>query len=338
MAFSPPIGRKNVLVTGGAGFIGSHLCDVLIRDANVICLDNLSTGDVANIEHLLQNPNFEFINHDITQPFQWADYPELRRFKTHIQGVQEIYHLACPISKKHFEDYKIASILTSSIGTKNILDLAVASKAKVLFASSSALYGAKGLVSGRVSETDPCGVDHLTPTGAYDEGKRFSEAILYTYAATHGLEMKISRLFRTYGPRMKIADGNLIPDMVNAALDGHDVELACGPEETICLCYVADAVDGLVKHMNSPVDVTLVNIGSDLAVPVFEVAELILRLTNTAAKVRCEPSLPPVKEAPVPDITRARQLLRWMPLTRLEDGLQKAIDDARSRRQRLRSF
>jgi UDP-glucuronate decarboxylase len=206
--------RRNVLVTGGAGFIGSHLCDRLVKEANVICLDNFITSDVHNIDHLLRDPHFEFINHDIVTPFDLRSYRELERFKVRFQGIQEIYHLACPISKRHFDDFKIATVLTNSIGMKNVLDIAVEHHAKVLYASSSVLYGPRREDRPFVRETDECHLDHLTTRGAYDEGKRFSEAILQTYADVYGLDVKIARIFRTYGPRMKIFDGNLIPDMV----------------------------------------------------------------------------------------------------------------------------
>ncbi|MFA6504284.1 MAG: NAD-dependent epimerase/dehydratase family protein, partial [Patescibacteria group bacterium] len=174
--------RKNVLVTGGAGFIGSHLCDRLLHDSNVICVDNFITSSVANIDHLLREPHFEFINHDITQPLDLSSYKELDRFRVEYNGLQEIYHLACPISKRHFDDFKIATVLTNSIGVKHVLDLAVAHHSKVLYASSSVLYGNRPNRDVPVKETDECRLNHLTTRGAYDEGKRFSEAILQTYA------------------------------------------------------------------------------------------------------------------------------------------------------------
>lgn len=338
MNSSPVFERKNVLVTGGAGFIGSHLCDVLVKDRHVICMDNFSTGNVANIEHLLQNPNFEFLNHDITQPFTLGDFQELDRFQIALQGVQEIYHLACPISKKHFEDFKIASILASSIGTKNLLDIAVSSKAKFLYASSSVLYGHRQVDHPYAAETDSCVLDHLTPFGAYDEGKRFSEAILYTYADVYKLDVKIARIFRTYGPRMKIFDGNLIPDMVNTALDGKDIELDCSDDQKVSMCYVADVVDGLIKHMNTPMEITVVNLGSDQEHVLMDVAQKIIRLTDSTIQARCIPGETPIKEAGLPDLARARHDLHWIPLVQLEQGLKQMIEDARSRRHQARAF
>lgn len=322
--------RRNILVTGGAGFIGSHLCDRLVKDANVICVDNFITSTVANIDHLLQNPHFEFINHDITTPLDLTAFSELDRFKLRFQGVQEIYHLACPISKRHFDDFKIATVLTNSIGVKNVLDVGVANHAKLLYASSSVLYGPRhnGTL---VKETDECHLDHLTTRGAYDEGKRFSEAILQTYADVYGLDVKIARIFRTYGPRMKIFDGNLIPDMVLNALDGKDIVLVGDEETRIAPCFVSDIVDGLVRLMGSAVDVTVVNLGSDVDIRLVSLAQRVIEMTNSASRVRFDPTTT-VFESGLPDITRAREILGWLPLVRLEEGLKKMIDFAKSER------
>ncbi len=334
----PVFSRKNILVTGGAGFIGSHLCDALVKEHHVICVDNFSTSSVANIEHLLQNPNFEFINHDIVQPFDLNEFPELDRFKVKFQGIQEIYHLACPISKRHFEDFKIATVLTNSIGVKNVLDVAVANQSKILYASSSVLYGPRTPDRPFVSETDPCVFDHLTSRGAYDEGKRFSEAILYTYQDVYGLDVKISRIFRTYGPRMKLFDGNLLPDMINNALEEKDIELPYPEDARIGLSYVSDIVDGLIRHMNSPIDVTVVNLGSDQEFLLSSVAAQVIKLTESSSRVHFEPVEHRHGEAGLPDINKARQVLGWLPLVRMEDGLRRMIDYSRAQRQLTSHF
>jgi nucleoside-diphosphate-sugar epimerase len=323
--------RKNVLVTGGAGFIGSHLCDRLVRDANVICVDNFITSGVANIDHLLQDPNFEFINHDITKPLDFESFAELERFHVRFQGIQEIYQLACPISKRHFDDFKIATILTNSIGVKNILDIAVAHHAKVLYASSSVLYGPRRN-GDYVHETDECHLDHLTTRGAYDEGKRFSEAILQTYADVYGFDVKIARIFRTYGPRMKIFDGNLIPDIILSALEGKDITLTGDEETRIAPAYVSDIVDGLVRLMATSIDVTLMNLGSDADQRLVSLAQKVIEITGSMSRIRFEAPGPYVTEAPLPDITRARDILGWMPLVRLDDGLKKMIEYSKSHR------
>ena len=322
--------RKNVLVTGGAGFIGSHLCDTLIKEANVICVDNFITSSVANIDHLLREPHFEFINHDITQPLHLERYPELERFKVAYNGIQEIYHLACPISKRHFNDFKIATVLTNSIGVKNILDIAVAHQSKVLYASSSVLYGDRRDEPGLVKESDECRLNHLTTRGAYDEGKRFSEAILQTYADVYGLDVKISRIFRTYGTRMKIFDGNLIPDMILNALDGSDITISGDEETRTSLANVKDIVDGLVRLMSSPIDITLVNLGSDKEVRLVGIAQKILEITGSESRVRFEPHVPNYIDAGLPDISRAKDLLGWVPLVQIDQGLREMIEYANS--------
>ncbi len=333
---SAPFERKNILVTGGAGFLGSQLCETLVKDANVICIDNFSSSTPRNIETLLQHPSFEFVNHDITQPLHLEQLKELERFKLSVQGIQEIYHLACPISKAHYEQFRIATILTNSIGLKHVLDLAVRYKSKVLYASSSVLYGPRRAESPYVREEAPCTIDHLTSHGAYDEGKRFGEAVLYTYADVYGLDVKISRIFRTYGPRMKISDGHLLPDMIMNALDGQDIVIRTPESGRVSLCFVNDMIDGLVRHMGTAMDVTVVNLGSDHDLTLAEVAEKIIRLTGSSSRVRFEP--PEDRgwvEAPLPDLQRARTLLHWVPLVRLEEGLTKMIDFARSHRQQI---
>lgn len=323
--------RRNVLVTGGAGFIGSHLCDRLVKEANVICVDNFITSEVGNIEHLLQSPHFEFINHDITKPLDLAAFSELERFKVPFQGIQEIYHLACPISKRHFDDFKIATVLTNSIGVKNILDLAVSNHARVLYASSSVLYGPRKN-GDFVKETDECHLDHLTTRGAYDEGKRFSEAILQTYADVYGLDIKIARIFRTYGPRMKIFDGNLIPDIILSALENKDIVLVGDEETRIAPAFVSDIIDGMIRLMGTPIDVTLVNLGTDSEVSLVSLVKKVIEFTNSTSRVRFDPSST-LFESGLPDITRAREILAWLPLVRLEEGLKKMIDYAKSRTQ-----
>ncbi|MFA4955078.1 MAG: NAD-dependent epimerase/dehydratase family protein [Patescibacteria group bacterium] len=327
--------RKNVLVTGGAGFIGSHLCERLVKEAHVICVDNFITSSVANIDHLLQDPNFEFLNHDIIQPLDLDNMPELERFKVRFQGIQEIYHLACPISKRHFDDFKIATVLTNSVGVKNVLDLAVKYHSKILYASSSVLYGPRRPGQTHYAETDECHIDHLTTRGAYDEGKRFSEAILETYADVYDLDVKIARIFRTYGPRMKIFDGNLIPDMVLSALDNKDITIAGDEESRTSMCFVTDMIDGLMRHMSTPVDITLLNLGSDQEVRLVSIAQKILELTGSTSRVRFEAPFTHYTEAGLPNTTRAREILGWLPLVRMDDGLGKMIDFAKSHRQQI---
>jgi len=332
MDTKPIFDRKNVVVTGGAGFIGSHLCERLLKDSRVICVDNFITSSLSNIEHLLQEPNFEFINHDIIQPLDLENLPELERFKIRFQGIQEIYHLACPISKRHFDDFKIATVLTNSVGIKNVLDLAVKYRSKMLYASSSVLYGPRQPEKQYYSETDECHINHLTSRGAYDEGKRFSEAIMQTYADVYGLDVKIARIFRTFGPRMKIFDGNLIPDMILNALDNRDIVITGSEETRTSLAYVTDIVDGMVRLMSTPVDITLLNLGSDQELRLVSVAQKILEMTGSRSQVRFDLPFSHYVEAGMPDVTRARDILGWIPLVRLDDGLQKMIDFSKSHR------
>ncbi|MEK7083633.1 MAG: NAD-dependent epimerase/dehydratase family protein, partial [Patescibacteria group bacterium] len=203
MDTTPIFEKKNVLVTGGAGFIGSHLCEQLLREAKVICMDDLSNSTVRNIEHLLQYPDFEFIKHDVNHDIDLDSFDELYKFKVKFQGIQEIYHLACPTSPKNFESLKLQSLWANSNAMIATLDLAVKYRAKYVFASSSVVYGPPAPDHAGFAEEDEGMVDHLSPRACYDEGKRFAETCVATYRQVYGVDAKIARVFTTYGPRMK---------------------------------------------------------------------------------------------------------------------------------------
>ncbi|RLC36132.1 SDR family NAD-dependent epimerase/dehydratase, partial [Candidatus Falkowbacteria bacterium] len=257
--------KKNVLVTGGAGFIGSHLCDELIKKYKVICLDNFSTGEEKNIDHLLSEPDFEFVKHDITKPIDLEKLPELQKFKIEFQGIQEIYHLACPMSPKDFLKNKIANIMANSYGMINALDLAKKYGAKFLHFSSSVVYGYQKKINEKVKEEDVGLVDNMSQRSSYDEGKRFAETIVKNYKDEYKIDAKIMRLFRVYGPRMKFKDNQMIPDLISSALDNKPLEIYGDKDFSSSFCYVNDCVDAAIKLMDADVFGPL-NIGSDVEI------------------------------------------------------------------------
>jgi UDP-glucuronate decarboxylase len=318
--------KKNVLVTGGAGFIGSHLCERLLRDgARVVCVDNFATSHVRNIEIMLANPDFQFLRLDVNQPFNLETFRELSAFKIPFQGIQEIYHLACPMTIKNFDAFKIQTLLSNSVGNYHALETAVRYRAKILLASSSVVYGARTADRPTFREVDEGAVNHLSPRGCYDEGRRFSETMFETYRQVHGIDAKIARLFRTYGPRMPLFDGQLIPDFVLQALDDKDLVIYGDTSFSTSLTYVDDAVDGLMRVMNGPRDFGPVNIGSDVEVKMTDVARQIIEMTQSSAKITFEDPLVFLTELGLPDASKARDL-GWIPLTRLENGLKKTVE------------
>lgn len=320
--------KKNILVTGGAGFIGSHVCERLIREGNrVICVDNLSTGTVRNIDSLLPNPNFQFLRLDINEPFELESFGELAAFKLPFQGIQEIYHLACPTSIKQFDQFKIQTLLSNSLGNYRVLELARKYRARILLASSGVVYGARRKDNPYVTEEDAGGtsLDHLSPRACYDEGRRFSETMFATYRQVHGIEAKVARVFRTYGPRMPLGDGQLIPDFALSAIDGQDIVVFGGKPFHTSLMYVTDCVDGLVRLMKAPNEQWLVNVGSDVDHDIADVAQMILDMVGTKVNVRHEAPLTFLSELALPRVQRAKEL-GWLPLVRLEDGLRHTID------------
>ena len=318
--------KKNILVTGGAGFVGSHLCERLLKDARVICMDNFVTSSEFNIDPMLKNPDFEFIRHDVNIPFDLDAFPELARFKLKFQGIQEIYHLAAPTSPKKFDQFRLQTLYTNSLGTKNVMDAAVKYGAKTLLSSSSVVYGSRRHDNKPFREEEWGCVDTLSPRACYDEGKRFAETVCATYAQVHGLDVKIARLFRAYGPRMPLFDGHMIPDFILNALDGKPLQVFGDETFHTSLVYVDDMIDAILKLMKAPPDIGPVNIGSDMDMPIVDVAQRILEMTGSSSAITFQPQLQFMTQLGLPDISKAKERLGWLPLVTIDDGLKKAID------------
>ncbi len=322
-----PSEKKIVLVTGGAGFIGSFLCESLLKAGNrVICIDDFSTSHVRNIDSYLRNPDFQFLKIDINEPFDLESFAELEPYKIKFVGINEIYHLATPTSIKNFDKFKHKTLLSNSVGVKNILDVAVKYKSKILLASSSVVYGNRtdGVV---IFVEDYKGiVDNLTPRSCYDEGKRFAETMFETYKQVFGLDTKIARIFRTYGPRMPLFDGHQIPDFILHALNNEDLTLNGKDDFHSSMVYVTDVVDGLEKLMATKKGIGPVNIGSSEDLKLLDIANKIIEMTGSSSKVMTGEELPFLSELGLPDVTKAKEQLGWIPVVRLEDGLRKTID------------
>lgn len=325
---TPIFEKKNVLVTGGAGFLGSHLCDRLLREANVICIDDLSNSRIQNIEHLLQYPDFEFIRHDVNEPFTLEQFDELDKFRVKFQGVQEIYHFACPTSPKNFEQKKMSSLWANSTAMINTLDLAVKYRAKYLFASSSVVYGNPPSDGYLLSEQYEGIVDHLSPRACYDEGKRFAETCVETYRQVYGIDTKIARIFSTYGPRMPLNAGLLIPDFILSALEGQPVVIYGDETFTQSLCYVSDMIDAVVRLMSTGPQVSLMNIGHDRTFRMVDIAQHIIQLINSSSSIVFEPPLVFLTKKGTPDLRLAKQHLNWLPIVQIDQGLELTIDYA----------
>ncbi len=333
---APIFEKKNVLVTGGAGFIGSHLCERLLREAKVICLDDFSNSHSQNINHLLQYPDFEFINYDVNKPIDLESFDELDKFKLKFQGVQEIYHLACPTSPKDFEKLKLKSLWANSSAMINTLDLAVKYRAKYVFTSSSVVYGEASDTKVVFNESDQGIVNHLSPRACYDEGKRFAETCVETYRQVYGLDGKIARVFTTYGPHMRLFEGQPVIDFIMSALDNKDIVLyGTGNELTTSLCYVSDMVDGLVRLMNADPEIKNINLGGDEILNLESIANMVIQMTGSSSKLVFADPLVFLSRKGMPDLHKAKDALGWFPLVRLSEGLQHTIDYAIANKEAL---
>ena len=327
---------KNIIVTGAAGFIGSHLCEELVKNNNVIGIDNYITGSESNIDQLFQLPNFEFIRHDVTQPIDLEEFREMKKFKVDVLGIQEIYHAACPTSPKQYDKFPIETLLANSYGTKNILDLAVKYKAKFLLFSSGSIYG-EPRDEGKIKEDYWGFLNPIGPRSCYNEGKRFAESMVVNYREKYHLEAKIVRIFNTYGPRMRLDDGRLIPDFINQALENEPVVIYRDKEEITSLCYISDLINGLIRMMDSS-ELGPINLGSDQGVKIVEVAQKIIELTDSQSEIVFEAPPPYTAKQGLPDISLAKDRLGWFPLVKLEDGLRKTIEIMRVEKRRISTF
>ena len=304
--------QKRVLVTGGAGFLGSHLCERLLQEgANVISVDNYFTGTRLNIEHLITNPNFEVIRHDVTFPL----YLE----------VDEIYNLACPASPIHYQHDPVQTTKTSVHGAINMLGLAKRLRAKILQASTSEVYGDPTI---HPQTEDYWG--NVNPIGfrsCYDEGKRCAETLFFDYWRQHKLPIKVARIFNTYGPRMHPNDGRVVSNFIVQALLGQDITIYGDGSQTRSFCFVTDLIDGLVKLMGTPPAVTgPVNIGNSAEFTILELANLTVELTNSRSRIVCRPLPQDDPKQRRPDLALAKKLLDWSPTTELRNGLVETIN------------
>jgi UDP-glucuronate decarboxylase len=304
--------EKRVLITGGAGFLGSHLCERLLADgAIVVCVDNFFTGARRNIEQLLDHKHFEVIRHDVTFPL----YVE----------VDQIYNLACPASPIHYQHDPVQTTKTSVHGAINMLGLAKRLRARILQASTSEVYGDPDV---HPQPEDYWGrVNPVGPRSCYDEGKRCAETLFFDYFRQHRLQIKVARIFNTYGPRMHPNDGRVVSNFIVQALLGRDITVYGEGLQTRSFCYVDDLIDGLVRFMATPADVTgPVNIGNPVEFKIIELAELVIGLIGSRSRIVRRPLLENDPKQRQPDISLAQKLLDWNPHVELKEGLVKTIE------------
>ena len=304
--------RKRVLVTGGAGFLGSHLCDRLLEDGcDVLCVDNFYSGTKDNLKHLMGNPHFEMMRHDVTFPL----YVE----------VDEIYNLACPASPIHYQWDPVQTTKTSVHGAINMLGLAKRTRAKILQASTSEVYG-----DPEVHPQQESYWGHVNPVGirsCYDEGKRCAETLFFDYHRQHDLEIKVVRIFNTYGPRMHPNDGRVVSNFIVQSLRGDDITIYGDGSQTRSFCYVDDLIEGFVRMMASPNGVTgPINMGNPVEFTIRELAETVLKMVGGRSKVVFKPLPQDDPKQRQPNIALAKETLGWEPRVRLEAGLEKTVD------------
>ena len=310
--------KKTFLVTGGAGFIGSHLCERLLNDGHaVICLDNFFTGTKHNIRHLMSHPDFEVIRHDVTVPIALE--------------VDGIFNLACPASPVHYQHDPVQTIRTGILGAINMLDLAKRLKCPILQSSTSEVYG-----DPKVHPQPETYWGNVNPIGirsCYDEGKRAAETLFFDYHRNYGVRIKVIRIFNTYGPRMHPNDGRVVSNFIVQALQGTDITIYGTGDQTRSFCYVSDLVEGIIRMMNTPDDITgPVNLGNPGEYTIKQLAEKVIAFAGTETKLVYRPLPQDDPTRRKPDITKAKELLQWEPTVHIDDGIKKTIEYFRNRK------
>ena len=303
--------KKRILVTGGAGFLGSHLCERLVNEGNdVLCLDSFFTGSKDNVAHLMGNPYFELIRHDVSQPI--------------FLEVDEIYNLACPASPPHYQYDPVHTTKTSVMGAINMLGMAKRNKAKILQASTSEVYGDPEIHPQPESYWGR--VNTIGPRSCYDEGKRCAETLFFDYKRQHNLKIKVARIFNTYGPRMHPNDGRVVSNFIMQALQGESITICGDGSQTRSFCYVDDLIEAFVRLMGTADEVTgPINTGNPGEFSMLELASLVIELTNSKSKLIYEPLPADDPKQRQPDITLAKSVLDWEPKVKLEEGLKHTI-------------
>jgi len=311
----PTYGQRRVLVTGGAGFLGSHLVSRLLADGcQVLCLDNFFTGDKSNVAQHLTNPSFELIRHDVVDPCKFE--------------VDQIYHLACPASPVHYKHNPIKTAKTSFLGTMNMLGIAKRVGARVLLASTSEVYGDP--LEHPQTEDYKGNVNTLGPRACYDEGKRIAETLCMDYHRQNGVDVRIVRIFNTYGPRMSLDDGRVVSNFMAQALRGQNLTVFGGGKQTRSFQYVSDCIDGLVKTMNGP-EIGPFNIGNPVEFTIMELAKEVISLVNPNLGIVDLPNTEDDPSQRKPDISKARKALGWEPKVQLKEGLKLMLEDFKVR-------
>jgi UDP-glucuronate decarboxylase len=305
--------QQTILITGGAGFIGSHLCKKILEKGNkIICLDNLFTGSKKNIEPLMADKNFKFIEHDIIDPFFIKE------------KIDQIYNLACPASPVHYQANAIRTIKANTIGIINILGLAKSNGARILQASTSEIYGDP--VEHPQKESYRGNVNPIGPRACYDEGKRVAETLFFDYYRKYNLEIRVARIFNTYGPNMAANDGRVVSNFITQALANENMTIYGDGTQTRSFCYVSDLIDGLIKLMNKENFTGPVNLGNPVELKVSQIAKKIISLIGSKSKVVYEPLPKDDPKKRRPDIKLAKNKLNWEPKVKLDDGLKKTIE------------
>lgn len=302
--------NPTTLITGGAGFLGSHLCERLVAAGHeVLCVDNFHTGTKENIRHLLGNNRFELIRHDVWLPL----YVEVNR----------IFNLACPASPIHYQTDPVSTVKTSVLGAINMLGLAKRRRARILQASTSEVYGDPQ--EHPQQETYWGNVNPIGPRACYDEGKRCAETLFFDYHRQHGVDIRVIRIFNTYGPRMQPNDGRVVSNFIMQALKGEPITLYGDGQQTRSFCYVDDLIEGMVRMMNQEVEIGPINLGNTNEFTIRELAEMVLHLTGSRSELVFRPLPQDDPTQRQPDITKARSILDWEPKVGLEDGLKETI-------------